>query len=112
MSSDKLKSLADSLQLDHEACGNLNSMIIPCCGDLRELKGGHYHKIVEITEHAGECLLNEYVVRKRLKDPSIVCFSLDNIHWLLVSNFSCLNNFHTGRRTILFNTKKETLQFA
>lgn len=55
----------DSLQLDHDACGNLNSMIIPCCGELRELKGGHYHKIVEITEHAGKCLLNEYVVRQK-----------------------------------------------
>ncbi|CAL0324230.1 unnamed protein product [Lupinus luteus] len=51
-----------SLQLDHEACGNLNSMIVPCCGDLRELKGSHYHKIVEITENAGNCLLNEYMM--------------------------------------------------
>ncbi|CAL0321913.1 unnamed protein product [Lupinus luteus] len=51
-----------SLQLDHEACGSLNSVIVPCCGDLRELKGGHYHKIVEITENAGNCLLNEYMV--------------------------------------------------
>ena len=71
MSSDKLKQNADSLQLDHEACGNLNSMIIPCCGDLRELKGGHYHSIVEITENAGKCLLNEYMVRKRLKAPTM-----------------------------------------
>ncbi|KAH1207806.1 Kinesin-like protein KIN-5D [Glycine max] len=69
-----------SLQLDHEACGNLNSMIIPCCGDLRELKGGHYHSIVEITENAGKCLLNEYMVdepscstpRKRLFNLSSV----------------------------------------
>ncbi|XP_019436239.1 PREDICTED: kinesin-like protein KIN-5D isoform X2 [Lupinus angustifolius] len=51
-----------SLQLDHEACGNLNSTIVPCCGDLRELKGTHYHKIVEITENAGNCLLNEYMM--------------------------------------------------
>jgi hypothetical protein len=57
------QNLADSLQLDHDACGNLNSMIVPCCGDLRELKGGHYHKIVEITEDAGKCLLHEYTVR-------------------------------------------------
>ncbi|PNY09859.1 125 kDa kinesin-like protein [Trifolium pratense] len=55
-------SIDHSLQLDHEACGNLNSMITPCCGDLRELKGGHYHRIVEITENAGKCLLNEYMV--------------------------------------------------
>ncbi|ONI00428.1 hypothetical protein PRUPE_6G088500 [Prunus persica] len=57
-----LSSIDHSLQLDHEACGNLNSMIIPCCGDLRELKGGHYHNIVEITENAGKFLLDEYVV--------------------------------------------------
>ncbi|KAL5581127.1 hypothetical protein UlMin_013569 [Ulmus minor] len=57
-----LSSIDHSLQLDHDACGNLNSMIVPCCGDLRELKGGHYHKIVEITETAGKCLLEEYVV--------------------------------------------------
>lgn len=38
-------------------------MIVPCCGEMRELKGGHYHKIVEITDHAGRCLLDEYMVR-------------------------------------------------
>ncbi|KDP44156.1 hypothetical protein JCGZ_05623 [Jatropha curcas] len=57
-----LSSIDHSLQLDHDACGNLNSMIVPCCEDLRELKGGHYHKIVEITENAGKCLQDEYVV--------------------------------------------------
>lgn len=57
------KTLADSLQLDHDACGNLNSMIVPCCEDLRKLKGGHYHKTVEITENAGKCLQDEYMVR-------------------------------------------------
>ncbi|XP_015952328.1 kinesin-like protein KIN-5D [Arachis duranensis] len=55
-------SVEHSLQLDHEACGNLNSMITPCCGDLRELKGNHYHRIVEITDNAGKCLLSEYTV--------------------------------------------------
>ncbi|KAG2673630.1 hypothetical protein I3760_13G101000 [Carya illinoinensis] len=59
---DLFSSIDHSLQLDHDACGNLNSMIVPCCGDLRELKGGHYHKIVEITENAGKCLLYEYTV--------------------------------------------------
>ncbi|MED6182536.1 Kinesin-like protein KIN-5D [Stylosanthes scabra] len=75
-------SIDHSLQLDHEACENLNSMIVPCCGDLRELKGGHYHRIVEITENAGKCLLNEYTVdepscstpRKRpFNLPSVSC---------------------------------------
>ena len=65
-------SFAESLQLDHDACGNINSMIVPCCGDLRELKGGHYHKIVEITENAGKCLLDEYVVRQT--QPPIFLF--------------------------------------
>ncbi|XWS74207.1 hypothetical protein CRYUN_Cryun02cG0196100 [Craigia yunnanensis] len=59
-----LTSIDYSLQLDHDACGNMNSMIIPCCEDLRELKGGHYHKIVEITENAGKCLEDEYMVDK------------------------------------------------
>ncbi|XVF20156.1 hypothetical protein REPUB_Repub11eG0174000 [Reevesia pubescens] len=57
-----LTSIDHSLQLDHDACGNMNSMIVPCCEDLRELKGGHYHKIVEITENAGKCLEDEYMV--------------------------------------------------
>ncbi|KAK7257751.1 hypothetical protein RIF29_31964 [Crotalaria pallida] len=57
-------SIEHSLQLDHEACRNLNSMIIPCCDDLRELKGDHHHIIVDITENAGKCLLSEYVVEE------------------------------------------------
>lgn len=57
-----LSSIDHSLQLDNDACGNLDSLIVPCCGELRELKGGHYHKIVEITENAGKCLLEEYLV--------------------------------------------------
>ncbi|KAJ6904831.1 kinesin-like protein KIN-5D [Populus alba x Populus x berolinensis] len=57
-----LSSIEHSLNLDHDACGNFNSMVLPCCEDLRELKGSHYHKIVEITENAGKCLLDEYVV--------------------------------------------------
>ncbi|KAK6144516.1 hypothetical protein DH2020_021336 [Rehmannia glutinosa] len=75
-----LSSIDRSLQLDHEACGNLDSMIVPCCEDLRELNSGHHHKIVEITENAGKCLLEEYMVdqpscstpRKRpINPPSI-----------------------------------------
>lgn len=59
---DLVASVDHSLQLDHEARGNLDYMIAPCCGDLRDLKSGHYHKIVEITDHAGKSLLNEYKV--------------------------------------------------
>lgn len=47
-------------------------MIVPCCGDLRELKGGHYHKIVEITENAGICLLHEYTVRDHWRHFSMI----------------------------------------
>ncbi|KAF9675300.1 hypothetical protein SADUNF_Sadunf09G0017700 [Salix dunnii] len=59
-------SIENSLNLDRDACGNFNSMVLPCCEDLREVKGRHYHKIVEITENAGKCLLDEYV----LDEPS------------------------------------------
>ncbi|CAN1145683.1 Kinesin-like protein KIN-5D [Linum perenne] len=59
---DLLSSIDNSLRLDHDACGNMDSMIRPCCEDMRELKGGHYHKVVEITDHAGKCLLEEYTV--------------------------------------------------
>lgn len=57
-----LSSIDHSLQLDHNARENLDSIIVPCCGELRELKGGHYHKITEITENAGKTLLNDYMV--------------------------------------------------
>lgn len=51
-------------------------MIIPCCGDLRELKGIHHHKVVEITENAGNCLLNEYMVISDFKHTiiDVVCY--------------------------------------
>ncbi|KAG5516481.1 hypothetical protein RHGRI_037259 [Rhododendron griersonianum] len=58
-----LSSIDHSLQLDHDAYGNLYSMILPCCGELREPKGGHYHNIVEIMKNAGKCLLSEYALR-------------------------------------------------
>jgi kinesin family protein 11 len=63
-------------------------MITPCCGDLKELKGGHYHRIVEITENAGKCLLNEYMVRKRLS----CTVSHQSICCLLDYNFECCLN--------------------
>ncbi|XP_009792660.1 kinesin-like protein KIN-5D isoform X1 [Nicotiana sylvestris] len=57
-----LSSIDHSLQLDRDACANLDSTIVPCCGELRELNSGHYHKVVEITEYTGKCLSQEYVV--------------------------------------------------
>ncbi|PWA42619.1 kinesin motor domain-containing protein [Artemisia annua] len=61
-SNNLLTSIDHSLQLDHSAYQNLDSMIVPCCGELKELKGGHYDKIVEITDNAGKTLLNDYTV--------------------------------------------------
>ncbi|RWW10163.1 hypothetical protein GW17_00026305 [Ensete ventricosum] len=52
----------DSLKLDHDACTNINCMLVPCCGELRELRSGHYHKIAEITENTGKYLEEEYMV--------------------------------------------------
>ncbi|PSR90014.1 Kinesin-like protein [Actinidia chinensis var. chinensis] len=75
-----LSSVDHSLQLDRDACGNLDSMIVPCCGELRELKKGHYHKVVEITENAGKCLLDEYTVdQPSCSTPSKRLFNLPSI---------------------------------
>ncbi|WMV56398.1 hypothetical protein MTR67_049783 [Solanum verrucosum] len=57
-----LSSIDHSLQLDRDACANLDSTIVPCCGELRELNSGHYHKVVEITEYTGKSLSQEYMV--------------------------------------------------
>ncbi|XP_047317266.1 kinesin-like protein KIN-5D [Impatiens glandulifera] len=61
-SQDLLTPIDYSLQLDHDACANVDSMIVPCCEELRELKSGHYHKTVEITENVGKCLHDDYMV--------------------------------------------------
>ncbi|CAF2128017.1 unnamed protein product [Brassica napus] len=54
--------LSDPLKLNNDACAKINSMIIPCYEDLIELKSDHNHKIVEITDNTGKCLLDEYIV--------------------------------------------------
>ncbi|WOG87544.1 hypothetical protein DCAR_0206772 [Daucus carota subsp. sativus] len=75
-----ISSIDHSLQLDHDACSNLDSIITPCCGELRELKSGHYHKTVEITEDAGKCLLTEYVVdQPSCSTPKKRSFNLPSI---------------------------------
>lgn len=51
-----------SLKLDHEACANVNCMLLPCREELRELRSGHHHKIVKITENTGKCFEEEYMV--------------------------------------------------
>ncbi|CAL9134934.1 unnamed protein product [Musa textilis] len=57
-----LYSIDCSLKLDQDACENFDCLLVPCHGELRELKSGHYHKIVEITDDTGKCLEEEYVV--------------------------------------------------
>lgn len=81
--------LADSLQLDHSAYQNLDSMIVPCCGELKELKGGHYDKIVEITDNAGKTLLNDYTVTVIIQPSTIIYIAY------LVNNtlVNCCKNF-------------------
>ncbi|XP_077239637.1 kinesin-like protein KIN-5D [Tasmannia lanceolata] len=75
-----LSSIDYSLRLDHDACGNMDSMIIPCCGELRNLKSGHYHKVVEITENAGKCLDEEYMVdESSCSTPRKRIFSLPSV---------------------------------
>ncbi|KAJ0978474.1 hypothetical protein J5N97_013948 [Dioscorea zingiberensis] len=57
-----LSSIQYSLKLDHDARTNVDSMIVPAHEKLRELKGVHYHKIIELSENAGKCLVDEYMV--------------------------------------------------
>ncbi|GJN36240.1 hypothetical protein PR202_gb25082 [Eleusine coracana subsp. coracana] len=51
-----------SLKLDHDACANISSILTPCHEEMGELKGEHHSKVVEITENAGKCLEEEYLV--------------------------------------------------
>jgi kinesin family protein 11 len=62
-----LSSIDSSLKLDHDACANIGSIIKPCHEEISELKGGHYHRVVEITENAGKCLEEEYLVSSHEK---------------------------------------------
>ncbi|KAG0495953.1 hypothetical protein HPP92_000644 [Vanilla planifolia] len=57
-------SINSSLKLDHDSCANMGSIIVPSRGDLRSLISGHYHKITEITNTAGKCLEEDYLVDK------------------------------------------------
>ncbi|KAF6135991.1 hypothetical protein GIB67_006883 [Kingdonia uniflora] len=54
-----LCSIKDSLKLKNKVRGNIDSMVDPCCNDLRDLKSRYYHKIVEITENADKCFEKE-----------------------------------------------------
>ncbi|CAN6358356.1 unnamed protein product [Urochloa humidicola] len=57
-----LSSINSSLKLDHDACANIGAILTPCHGEMTELKGKHHHKVVEISENAGRCLEEEYLV--------------------------------------------------
>ncbi|XP_073311252.1 kinesin-like protein KIN-5D [Primulina huaijiensis] len=86
-----LSSIDRSLQLDREACTNLDSMIVTCCGDLRELNSGHHHKILEIKENAGKCLIEDYAVDQQscstLKKRAINIPSISSIEELRTPSF-------------------------
>ncbi|XP_049933922.1 kinesin-like protein KIN-5D isoform X2 [Nymphaea colorata] len=57
-----ITSIDDALKLDKDACVNVDSTIVPCFGELRELRSCHFHKTVEINEQAGKSLQQEYAV--------------------------------------------------
>ncbi|TVU18121.1 hypothetical protein EJB05_34194 [Eragrostis curvula] len=57
-----LSSIDSSLKLDHDACTNIGSILTPCHGEMSDLKGEHHSKVVEITDNAGKCLEEEYLV--------------------------------------------------
>ncbi|CAA6654842.1 unnamed protein product [Spirodela intermedia] len=61
-SKDLLSSIDSNLKLDHDAWGNLSNLIDPCRNELRELRSGHRHRVMEITAEAGKCLEEEYAV--------------------------------------------------
>ncbi|KAG5524618.1 hypothetical protein RHGRI_031329 [Rhododendron griersonianum] len=100
-----LSSIDHSLQLDHDACGNLDSMILPCCGELREPKGGHYHNIVEIMKNAGKCLLSEYAA-----GVTTVCVHF-SLTWPI--DFSkILYNLHTYCLPSAISDQQSVLKFG
>ncbi|WZY84002.1 hypothetical protein YC2023_030386 [Brassica napus] len=77
-----LTSIDNPLKLNNDACAKINSMIIPCYEDLIELKSDHNHKIVEITDNTGKCLLDEYIMNlrvQRLRKRAIEILSIESI---------------------------------
>ncbi|KAH6821999.1 P-loop containing nucleoside triphosphate hydrolases superfamily protein [Perilla frutescens var. hirtella] len=85
-SKNMVSSIDRSLKLDEEACGSVDWISSRCCGELRQLKSGHQQEIVEITENAGTCLLEDYMVdrpscstptRRSMNIPSIA--SIENL---------------------------------
>lgn len=65
--------VSGSLKLDHDACTNIGSILTPCHGEMMELKGEHHSKVVDITENAGKCLEEEYLVSSHEKQQLGLC---------------------------------------
>jgi hypothetical protein len=59
--------VSGSLKLDHDAFVKIGSILTSCHGEMRELKGGHHSKVVDITENVGKCLEEEYLVSSHEK---------------------------------------------
>jgi hypothetical protein len=76
-SEDNFLLVSGSLKLDHDAFANIGSILTPCHGEMWELKGGHQSKVVEITDNAGKCLEEEYLVSSREKQQ-LGLFSLSS----------------------------------
>lgn len=98
--------ISGCLQLDHEACENVDSIINPCCGELRELNSGHHHKIVEITENAGQCLLQDYTVKINTKQAWQK--HVPYVYLIMIMIIFNLAYLFIGGQTIVLNAKKES----
>jgi hypothetical protein len=48
-SEDNFLLVSGSLKLHHDAFANIGSILTPCQGEMRELKGGHHINVVDIT---------------------------------------------------------------
>jgi len=55
-SQDLISSIICSLKLDEDVRGNIDSVIVFCHGELKDMKSGHYHTIAEISDNADKCL--------------------------------------------------------
>jgi kinesin family protein 11 len=57
-----ISSIDNSLQLDKDASTDVNSTIVPCSENLKELRTHHDDNVVEIKQNTGKCLGHEYKV--------------------------------------------------
>jgi kinesin family protein 11 len=59
-----ISSIDNSLQLDKDASTDVNSTIVPCSENLKELRTHHDDNVVEIKQNTGKCLGHEYKVTR------------------------------------------------